>query len=95
VNLNIKELLHKAYEVALKSKDPSTQNGALIIVALDEPFRAGAVLASDCNRFPDGVIETSERWERPLKYEYIEHAERNSIFTAARKGVPSQRLRAY
>ncbi|MFX8778102.1 deaminase, partial [Acinetobacter baumannii] len=26
------------------------------------------------------------RWERPLKYQFVEHAERNSIFHAAREG---------
>lgn len=28
-----------------------------------------------------------ERWERPLKYKFVEHAERNAIYNAARMGV--------
>ena len=30
----------------------------------------------------------SDRWERPQKYQYVEHAERNAIYNAARTGVP-------
>lgn len=36
-----------------------------------------------------------ERWERPAKYEWIEHAERNAIYNAARLGVPLKGCRAY
>lgn len=43
-----------------------------------------------CNEFPSGVSYTPERWERPLKYSFIEHAERNVIFEAARKGYRTQ-----
>lgn len=72
-----------AMEVALAaaedSPDPSTQNGAALW--------NGVVLAADCNRFPDGVSYSEERWERPIKYKWVEHAERNVIFQAARRGI--------
>ena len=30
----------------------------------------------------------SDRWDRPQKYQYVEHAERNAIYNAARVGTP-------
>lgn len=41
------------------------------------------MLYSAINEFPHGVGYAPERWERPLKYSYIEHAERNVIYKAA------------
>jgi dCMP deaminase len=76
--IDYKELLRKAYETATHSHDPSTQNGALLI---DD---SGTIIQEDCNRFPDGVAETVERWEKPLKYKIIEHAERNVIFKSCK-----------
>lgn len=70
-------LLQSAYRFALNSPDPSTQNGALIF----DPELL--LLAAGTNRFPLGVKETTERWARPLKYEFVEHAERNSIYRCA------------
>lgn len=67
---------------ALDSPDPSTQNGAVLING------SGDILAMGCNEFPRGVAYHDERWERPLKYSIIEHAERNAIFAAARFGYP-------
>jgi dCMP deaminase len=68
-----------ALREATKSPDPSTQNGGVIV-------REGAILGTGCNEFPRGVAYLPERWERPAKYAYIEHAERNSIFDAVRCG---------
>jgi dCMP deaminase len=73
--------LEAALACAVDSPDPSTQNGAVLMGP------GGAILASDCNRFPDGVAYSAERWERPLKYSLVEHAERNAIFAAVRAGV--------
>lgn len=70
-----------AYREATNSPDPSTQNGAVIL--------SGDVTIADCNRFPDLVKHPPERFERPLKYEFIEHAERNAIYKCARLGVPT------
>lgn len=74
------KLLYDAYLVARDSPDPSTQNGALLY------NQRGALIGVDCNHFPRGVEYLPERWERPLKYEVIEHAERNSIYWAAARG---------
>lgn len=79
-DLDWARLLRDAYVLAQESPDPSTQNGAMIWSP------EGRLLACDYNRFPDGVQYLPERWERPLKYEVIEHAERNAIFWAAARG---------
>jgi dCMP deaminase len=72
-------VLERAYTYALGSPDPSTQNGALLV-------RNNLVLGVGCNDVPVGVKLTDERLERPLKYDVIEHAERNAIYAAARAG---------
>ena len=72
------EYLLLAYEEATKSPDPSTQNGSALHV--------GDIVLLDHNRFPDNVEITPERLERPLKYQYIEHAERNAVYAAAKRG---------
>lgn len=66
-------------QVAQRSKDPSTQVGAVIT-------RDRHVLSVGYNGFPTGVAETTERWTRPLKYDFVCHAEANAITTAARYG---------
>lgn len=60
--------------------DPSTQNGAVIV------NQCGQLIGVGANHFPEGVQENNERWQRPLKYQFVEHAERNSIFHAAKEG---------
>lgn len=82
------ELLKMAYKLAIKSPDPSTQNAAFLCYPDSTPIEgSGAV-----NRFPIGVEYKPERWERPAKYSYIEHAERNCIFKAAQHGRATSSL---
>lgn len=76
------------YEYALHSPDPSTQNAA-VLRTLDGRL-IGPTFA--CNEFPHGAAITASRLERPLKYEWIEHAERNAIFLAARYGIVTDKL---
>lgn len=67
--------------VRQKSKDPSSKIGAVLVDGNNSIFSTGF------NGFPIGIDESdSARWERPLKYEYVCHAERNAIALAARKG---------
>ena len=69
-----------AQHVATWSKD-STKVGAIIA---DEDNR---VVSMGYNGLPSGCNDsTPERLERPMKYMYFEHAERNAIFNAARTG---------
>jgi dCMP deaminase len=74
--------LNIAEQVKLKSKDKSTQIGAVIVGVDNE------VLSTGYNSFPRGLDDTiEERQERPEKYFWFEHAERNAIYNAARIGV--------
>jgi len=71
-----------AEQVKLKSKDQSTQIGAVIVGEDNE------VLSTGYNSFPRGMDDSKkERQERPEKYFWFEHAERNAIYNAARVGT--------
>ncbi len=73
--------LRAAYDYTWEhSPDRSTKNGA-VLVTPDYAVLYG------CNRLPERVAVTPERLERPLKMIVTEHAERDVIFQAARKGI--------
>lgn len=74
-------MLH-VYLVASKSKDPSTKIGAVLIS--DNNTLVSEGYNGFCRKVNDSV---SERWERPAKYWWSEHGERNAIFNAARNGI--------
>lgn len=64
------------------SKDPSTKVGAVIV---DPEMKT--VIATGFNGLPRNVEDREERMtERPDKYKWTEHAERNAIYNAARNG---------
>ena len=68
--------------VAIKSKDPATKFGA-VIVGPDKEIRS-----TGYNSFPRGLDDNVQaRLERPEKYHWMEHAERNAIYNAARCGT--------
>jgi len=68
--------------VALRSKDPATQIGCVIVGPAHE------IRSTGYNSFPRGINDrVPERQERPEKYLWIEHAERNAIYNAARAGT--------
>ena len=81
--MNWKEYFRNiAHQVKLKSKDKYTQIGAVIVGVDNE------IVSTGYNSFPRGIdVTIDERQERPEKYYWIEHAERNAIFNAARIGV--------
>lgn len=81
-----KALLKMAYEKAKESKDSSTQNAALLV------NDTGNILVVDTNHFPKGVKTNEERWQRPLKYKFIEHAERNVCYSSAKQGIKTEGL---
>ena len=67
---------------AAKSKDASTKVGAVVVGADNQIVSVGY------NGFPRMVNDDiDERHERPAKYMWTEHAERNAIYNAARTGV--------
>ena len=79
-----------ADQVKLKSKDVFTQIGA-VIVGKDKE-----IVSTGYNSFPRGISDNEfERQERPEKYFWFEHAERNAIYNAARIGVATKGCTIY
>ena len=77
-----KYFLNIAEQVKEKSKDKRTHIGAVIVGKDNE------IVSTGYNSFPRGINDNiEERQERPEKYYWIEHAERNAIYNAARIGV--------
>jgi len=74
--------LNIAEQVKLKSKDESTQIGAVIVGVDNE------ILSTGYNSFPRGLDDSKpERQERPEKYFWMVHGEANAIYNAARNGT--------
>ena len=80
-----KNLMYSALEYAKFSRDPSTQNCAILY----NP-KIDLILLQQNNSFPDKIKETKPRWQRPNKYFYVEHAERNIIYRAASLGIQTE-----
>lgn len=73
--------MRHAYLIASKSKDQSTQIGAILV-------RDGILISEGYNGICRNVKdEVPERLNRPEKYHWFEHGERNSIYNAARNGI--------
>lgn len=69
-------------EIAPYSKDESTKVGAMIV------DKSNKVIMWGYNGFPRGINDNvSERQERPEKYFWMEHAERNALYNCAREGI--------
>jgi dCMP deaminase len=78
-----------AYLVAMKSNDPNTKVGAIITTKNNE------IISTGYNGFPRGFNNTDDRWLRENKYNYVEHAEKNAIYNAARIGVSTKDCTIY
>jgi dCMP deaminase len=73
--------LHMAYEQAMKSPDPSTQQGAVLVTS------EGHVIGRGHNHLATGTWDCPERLnDRNLKYPLITHAERDAIYNAINLG---------
>jgi dCMP deaminase len=71
-----------AEQVKLKSKDNNTKIGVVLVGKNNE------IVSTGYNSFPRGINDdVLERQEKPEKYFWFEHAERNCIYNAARIGV--------
>jgi len=79
--MNVDEAMRLAYMQARMSPDPSTQTGAVILSAY------GHLISACRNDYPWGVRQSPERLIRPLKYQVIEHAERNAVYSAGVSGA--------
>jgi len=77
--------------VASKSKDRSTKVGCVIVGSANQDVRSTGY--NGFCRYVDDDVE--ERHERPEKYLWTEHAERNAIYNAARNGVRTDNCIAY
>lgn len=74
------EFLREACQFAIVfSSDLHTQNGAILVANSGDKIVTANMLPA--------IYKSPERLERPLKYTYIEHAERNAVYAAARAGI--------
>jgi dCMP deaminase len=79
-----------AHQVKLKSKDRYTQIGAVVVGSDNQ------IVSTGYNSFPRGIDDNiDERQERPEKYYWFEHAERNSLYNAALIGVSTKGCTMY
>lgn len=79
-----------AYLVAMKSKDPSTKVGAIIVGPGNE------IRATGYNGLPRGVQDLAERYNnRDYKYLASNHAEENAILHCALVGVSTRNCSIY
>lgn len=77
-----RRFMELAFVIASWSKDTSTKTGA-IVVGPDREIRA-----TGYNGLVRGVDDDKpERMERPTKYDFFEHAERNAIYNACLTGT--------
>ena len=67
---------------SIRSNDPSTKFGCIAV------SKDGAILSTGYNGPPRDVADWLIPLTRPEKYTYMEHAERNCIYNAARVGTP-------
>lgn len=73
--------ISKSAEYATWSKDPSTKVGSVVV-------KDRRQLTAGFNGFPEGVNDNDmKKWERPDKYCFVEHAERNAINQGALHGI--------
>ncbi len=79
-----------AYLASMRSKDESTHIGA-VLVGKDKE-----VISTGYNSFPRHINDSkAERQERPEKYYWFEHAERNAIYNCALQGASTRGTRMY
>ncbi len=83
--LIIERWMSLAEWAASQSEDRSRKTGAVIV---DEDSR---VVGIGWNQFPRRLdTKVEARHERPAKYQWTEHAERNAIYDAAALGVSTK-----
>lgn len=79
-----------AYLAAMRSKDESTHCGSVIVDDMNH------VVSTGYNSFVRGINDDIlERQERPEKYMWFEHGERNAIYSAAFRGMNTRECKIY
>jgi len=83
--------IERAKAVSEYSKDKNTKTGAVIVNDDKTEITMGY------NGFPRNADDDTDqrRYERPQKYFWTEHAERNAIYKAARLGVSTMNTKMY
>ncbi|HEY2558985.1 MAG TPA: deaminase [Caldimonas sp.] len=79
--MDLDRLVEHAIAVARQSPSRPRKVGAVLVLA------DGVTTLAACNDFPVGVRDLEERHAYPERLLWIEHAERNAIFAAARAGL--------
>lgn len=77
------DLMREAIEASLSSPNRTRKTGAALMT------RSGEVLVG-ANDFPPGIDDTEKRHAGEERYHWIEHAERNVLLQAARKGLATE-----
>lgn len=86
--INYRQWLREAYQhAALMSEDTSTHNAAILL----DP-KTGDEVARGVNHYPGNFRNYPSCHKRPAKYEYVEHAERDVIYTCCRQGIQTRGL---
>jgi dCMP deaminase len=78
--------------LATWSEDPSRKVGAVVV------GKENCIISTGYNGLPRGIIADAEKhFDRTdgRKYHWLEHAERNAIFNAARNGISTDRTTIY
>lgn len=76
----------QAIALSLRSKDPSTQCGAIIVTQENEPLGSG--FNGPPTLIPDSMVD----FDTPAKYPFIIHAEANAMDFAGTGGMRGARL---
>jgi len=80
-----KDLLKECYNYAKKSNHPSTHNAALLV---DKE----KIILKGVNNFPPKVKGKKERFKGKNKHLYLNHAETDVVYKAAKKGISTNGL---
>lgn len=75
--------MDEAVTVASASPNRVRQVGAVLVCRDGESLSA-------CNTFPAGIRDLPERHEGDGRFVWMEHAERNAILAAARRGIATE-----
>ncbi len=79
--MSIEQWVELAITTARRSPSRPRKVGAVLVLA------DGQTTLAACNDFPSGVRDTEARHASPERLLWIEHAERNVIYAAARAGL--------
>jgi deoxycytidylate deaminase len=78
-----RSLLERAYRIASRSNDPSTQNGAVIVAFDDSMYKPPCFIAQGYSRYPGGHQATSLGiGSGAVRTAHAVHAERHAIESA-------------